>query len=238
MTVDEIPENTVLPIDRVEVRVVPGVLDYAQKNKAAIERNWRNEFSANPNLFNGELYLAPQAHVVDGALRADFVRSLYQTLLYWRRDPAKIRPWHIFGVGVVVSSDNRLIAARMAAHNAGGGRIYFPAGSIDDNDIIDGVVDYDGNNRREVQEETGLDLSHAEPEAKIHLVTGNRSIALFRRYRFAEDAATLIARIEAHLAGQDEPELDHIIEVSGPGQMGEATPSYVRAFADWHFSEA
>ncbi|KXF76876.1 NUDIX hydrolase [Paramesorhizobium deserti] len=233
---DETPENTVFPIDRVEVRVVPGALDYAVKNKAAIERNWHEEVSANPNLFNGELYLAPHAHIGDGTLRADFVRSLYETLLYWRRDPETVRPWHIFGVGVVVSSDNRLIAARMAAHNAGGGRIYFPAGSIDDNDIVDGVVDYDRNNRREVQEETGLDLSHAEQEAKIHLVTGNRSIALFRRYRFTDDAATLIARIEAHLAGQDDPELDRIIEVSGPGQMGEATPSYVRAFADWHFS--
>ncbi|MBB2971048.1 8-oxo-dGTP pyrophosphatase MutT (NUDIX family) [Mesorhizobium sp. RMAD-H1] len=238
MTVDAIPENTVVAIDRVEVRVVPGVLDYAAKNKTAIERNWRDEIAANPNLFNGELYLAPRVHIEDGVLHADFVRSRYETLLYWRRDPEPIRPWHIFGVGVVVSSDNRLIAARMAASNAGGGRIYFPAGSIDDNDIAGGLVDYDANNRREVQEETGLDLSHAEQEAKIHLVTGNRSIALFRRYRFGEDAATLIARIEAHLAGQDEPELDRIIEVSGPGQMGEATPSYVRAFADWHFSEA
>ncbi|PRD45135.1 NUDIX hydrolase [Phyllobacterium phragmitis] len=235
---DGIPENTVIPIDRVEVRVVPGALDYAIANKAAIERNWRDELAANPNLFNGEFYFAPQASIGDGVLRADFVRTLYETLLYWRRDPQEIRPWHIFGVGVVVSADNHLIAARMAARNAGGGRIYFPAGSIDDNDIADGMVDYDSNSRREVHEETGLDLSHARQETKIHLVTGNRSIALFRRYRFAEDAATLIGRIEDHLAGQDDPELDQIIKVTGPGQMGEATPSYVKAFADWHFNDA
>ncbi|RCS25879.1 NUDIX hydrolase [Phyllobacterium salinisoli] len=235
---DDIPENTVVSIDRVEVRVVPGVLDYAIGNKAAIEQNWRNELAANPGLFNGELYLAPKAYIENGVLHAGFIRSRYETLLFWRRDPRMFRPWHIFSVGVVVSADNRLIAARMAMHNASGGRIYFPAGSIDDNDIADGMVDYDANNRREVQEETGLDLSHARPEAKIHLVTGNRSIALFRRYRFVDDAATLICRIREHLAGQDDPELDQIIEVSGPGQMGEATPSYVRAFADWHFSEA
>ncbi|PYE90092.1 NUDIX hydrolase [Phyllobacterium leguminum] len=232
---DKIPENTVFSIDGVDVRVVPGELDYASANKTAIARNWEGELVAKPGLFNGELYLAPDARLGEGVLRADFVRSRYETLLYWRNDPQKIRPWHIFSVGVIVSSDNRLIAARMAANNAGGGRIYFPAGSIDDDDIIGGVVDYDGNSRREVLEETGLDLFGAEREDKIHLVTANRSIALFRRYHFQENAAALTGQIREHMAAQAAPELDEIIEVSGPGQMGEATPSYVRAFADWHF---
>lgn len=232
---DEIPENTIIPIDHAEVRVVPGELHYAIANKVAIARNWQSALAANPSLFNGELYLAPQARIEAGVLRADFIRSRYETLLHWRHDSQKTRPWHIFSVGVVVSADNRLIAARMAAKTAVGGRIYFPAGSIDDNDIADGLVDYDGNSRREVREETGLDLVVAQREDKIHLVTANRSIALFRRYRFEDNAVTLVERIREHLSAQAEPELDEIIEVSGPGQMGEATPSYVRAFADWHF---
>jgi 8-oxo-dGTP pyrophosphatase MutT (NUDIX family) len=232
---DEIPENEIIPINRADVRVIAGQLDYAVVNKTAIAANWRRQVSAKPSLFNGGIYLAPHACVEDGILRAEFIRTHYETLLYWVQDPQRNRPWHIFAVGVVVSADNRLIAARMAARTAVGGRVYFPAGSIDDSDIVNGVADFDGNSRREVMEETGLDLSEAEREDKIHLVTANRSIALFRRYRFAQDAAVLTGRIKEHLAHQNEPELDHIIEISGAGQMGDATPSFVRAFADWHF---
>ncbi|GGA99833.1 hypothetical protein GCM10011491_30120 [Brucella endophytica] len=234
----DIPQNTVITIDGVDVRVVPGELDYALSNKTAIAENWQQEIAANPSLFNGALYLAPEARLEDGILRADFVRTLYETLLYWRYDPLKTRPWHIFGIGVVVSADNRLIAGRMAARTAGGGRIYFPAGSIDDDDVAEGRVDYEGNAWREVQEETGLDLSQAAAEKKIHLVTANRSIALFRRYYFPQNAAVLVERIRQYLKADNDPELDAVMEISGPGQMGEATPSYVRAFADWHFNEA
>ncbi|WP_420962779.1 NUDIX hydrolase [Brucella sp. IR073] len=235
---NDIPENIVITIDGVDVRVVPGELDYAVANGAAIAENWQRQLADKPSLFNGGVYLAPQARLDDGVLRAEFIRTHYETLLYWTRDPSKTRPWHIFGIGVVVSADNRLIAGRMAARTAGGGRIYFPAGSIDDDDIAGGRANYARNAWREVMEETGLDLSRAEPEEKIHLVTANRSIALFRRYYFSEKAAVLVERIGQYLRAESDPELDAVIEISEPGQMGEATPSYVRAFADWHFNGA
>lgn len=230
-------ENTVHVIDGADVRVLPGPLGYRERNEAAIADNWQRERAANPTLFDGEIYLAEEAVLENGVLRAGFQRTSFATLMYWRRDAERVRPWHIFGVGVIVSGEGHLIAARMGAQNAVAGRVYFPAGSIDDNDIDGGRVDYDANMRREVGEETGLDLADAKAEATLNLVTGNRSIALFRRYRFDAPAAELVARIECHLAQEAEPELAAIIPVTGAGMMGEATPSYVKAFADWHFSE-
>lgn len=87
----------------------------------------------------------------------------------------------------------------------------------------------------EVFEETGINLGDARGGSKTHLVTADGSIALFRRHYFDLSTTELLKRIEANLAAQAEPELSEIIPVKQAGAMGQATPSYVRAFADWHF---
>ncbi|MEN5276461.1 NUDIX domain-containing protein [Brucella sp. TWI432] len=230
-----VKENTVYVMDRVDVRVLPGALSYSEANRQAIAANWHRAVAANPMLFDGEIYLAPQAHFDEGVLEAGFRRTSFATLMYWRHDRASQRPWHIFGVGVIVSAEGHLIAARMGAHNAVAGRVYFPAGSIDDNDIVGDRADYEANMAREVREETGLDLGKAKAEPKFHLVTADGSIALFRRYYFDLSTAEILEQIEANLAAQTQPELSEIIPITKAGMMGQATPSYVRAFADWHF---
>lgn len=228
-------ENMVYVMDRVDVRVLPGALSYSEENRQAIAANWQKAAAANPTLFDGEIYLAPQAHLNGGVLEAGFRRTSFATLMYWRDDRTSERPWHIFGVGVIVSAEGHLIAARMSAHNAVAGRVYFPAGSIDDKDIVGDRADYEANTAREVREETGLDLGKAKAEPNIHLVTADRSIALFRRYYFDLSTAEILRQIEANLAAQAQPELSEIIPVTKAGMMGQATPSYVRTFADWHF---
>lgn len=233
---EHVRENTVHIIDRADVRVLPGPLPYAMENREVIASNWTRERAANPTLFDGEFYLAPHAELTGGQFKAGFKRTSFATLMHWRRDVSQERPWHIFGIGVIVSSEGHLIAGRMSVQNAGAGRVYFPAGSIDDNDIVDGYVDYDANRWREVQEETGLDLRDARAEQQINLVTGNRSIALFRRYYFDAPSAELVSGIEQHLSEEAEPELSEIIPVKAVSTMGEDTPTYVRAFADWHFN--
>ncbi|ENQ97853.1 NUDIX hydrolase [Brucella melitensis] len=175
---EQVEENRVHVISRADVLVLPGPLPYAEGNRASIAENWARECAANPTLFDGEVYLAPEATLKDGVLQAGFKRTRFATLMHWRRDPSPIRPWHIFSVGVIVSGEGHLIAARMGQQNAVAGKVYFPAGSIDDNDIFDARVDYDANCRREVREETGIDLADARAETQINLVTGNRSIAL------------------------------------------------------------
>lgn len=231
----QVKENTVYEIERVDVRVLPGPLSYAEVNKLAIVANWKKAVAANPTLFDGEIYLAPEADLDGHAFKASFRRTSFATLMYWRDDRASEKPWHIFGVGIMVSAEGDLIAARMSAHNAVAGRVYFPAGSIDDHDIVDGRADYEANMAREVFEETGIDLGGANAEPKTHLVTADGSIALFRRYYFDLSTVELLKRIENNISKQAEPELSEIIPVQRVGAMGNATPSYVRAFADWHF---
>ena len=230
-----VKENTIYEIDRVDVRVLPGLLSYTETNKPVIAANWKKAVTANPTLFDGEIYLAPEARLDERVFKACFRRTSFATLMYWRDDHTSQKPWHVFGVGIMVSVEGHLIAARMSTHNAVAGRIYFPAGSIDDHDIVGDRADYEANMTREVFEETGIDLGDAKVEPKTHLVTANGSIALYRRYYFDVPTAELLKQIEDNIAKQAEPELAEIIPVTRAGAMGEATPSYVRAFADWHF---
>jgi 8-oxo-dGTP pyrophosphatase MutT (NUDIX family) len=232
-----IAENQVVAVRGTRVGLGPEPLAYKERNGAAIAANWHRETAANPALYNGPVYLAPQARLTGGMLEATYARCDFATLMYWRSDGSEDRPWHIFGVGVVVSSDNRLIAARMSKRTALAGRVYFPAGSIDEGDIVAGQADYDASMTREVREETGLELGWARPEASLHMVTARHSVALFRRFHFPLPAEQLVAHVRNHIEGQRQPELDEPVVITGQGEMGDNTPTYIRAFADWHFRE-
>jgi 8-oxo-dGTP pyrophosphatase MutT (NUDIX family) len=181
--------------------------------------------------------MAEQAQIDDGIFRATYRRTSFATMMHWKRNASSDKPWHIFGVGVIVSSDNKLIAGHMGATTSVAGRVYFPAGSFDANDLVGEHVDFDGKALREVAEETGLDLAEAVKRDKTqYLVTVGRSIAVFRRYYFSRTADELLAAIRATIASQAEPELDGVCAISAAGEMGEATPRTFSTFADWHFT--
>jgi 8-oxo-dGTP pyrophosphatase MutT (NUDIX family) len=233
-----IPEKTVIPIKSAVVRIDRAPLSYELQHNAEIAANWASATSANPALFNGPFFMAEQAAIIAEGLQARYHRTRFATMMYWKANATSNKPWHIYGVGVIVSNDNRLIAGRMAPSTSAAGRVYFPAGSFDEDDVVDEHVDVDGNMLREVEEETGIKLSEARRrDEDIHLVTVNRNIALFRRHYFDVSADELLEGIRAHIASQDDSELDDITAISAAGQMGEATPLTFRSFADWHFAQ-
>ena len=181
--------------------------------------------------------MAERAGVTGQVFEARYHRTRFATMLHWKANASQAKPWHIFGVGVIVSGDNKLIAGRMGPSTSAAGRIYFPAGSFDEDDVSGDHIDVEGNMLREVEEETGLSLAHAEDrDDGFYLVSINRSIALFRRYYFTAGAAELLDRIHAHIASEDDPELDDVTAIAAAAEMGEATPPTFRAFAGWHFS--
>jgi 8-oxo-dGTP pyrophosphatase MutT (NUDIX family) len=123
----------------------------------------------------------------------------------------------------------------MSEHTANAGHIYFPCGTPDPGDIRDGQVDLDHSVRRELKEETGLDVSEFTADPGWTTVVDGALIAQIKILRSAEDAQTLRARICAHLAREQRPELADIRIVRGVGDFDAAMPGFVTAFLSAYF---
>jgi len=91
-----------------------------------------------------------------------------------------------FGMGALRCADGAFVMGEMAGHTANAGRVYFPAGTPDLDDIDGGMVDIVGSVTREVEEETGL---------RVHAWTG----PLYEVEAVAPDMGWHM-RCEVHLA--------------------------------------
>ncbi len=230
----EIPEGRIVAIDRVSVRLDPSPHLFEIEHAAAIEANWQKEFAANPALFDGRMMMHSELGLDGRTLvgRAHSVR--FATLLYWRRHkPAGAR--HAFAHAALVGSDGALVAVRMGQHTAAAGRVYFSAGSFEASDFPGGMVDVDLNMRREVLEETGIDLAEARPDDGYHLWSGAHGVVVFRRYRLDRPAAELAAAIEAFVAREVEPEITGPVVLTGAGDRPQGLSPHMIPFMQWHF---
>ena len=81
------------------------------------------------------------------------------------------------------AADGAFLLGRMAKHTANAGKVYFPSGTPDPNDVRDGgIVDLDGSVRRELLEETGLISTDAKPGG-WHAVLAGARVALIARWK-------------------------------------------------------
>jgi 8-oxo-dGTP pyrophosphatase MutT (NUDIX family) len=124
----------------------------------------------------------------------------------------------------------------MGPHTFNAGRIYFPCGTPDPDDVVDSKVDLDLSVRRELKEETGLDIAGFQAEPGWTMVVDGPLIALITVLRSTEKATALRARILEHLAREKRPELADIRIVRGLGDIERAMPDFVRAFLTTRFA--
>ena len=96
--------------------------------------------------------------------------------------------------------------------------------------IVDGKVDLDLSLRRELKEETGLDMSGFYAEPGWTMVADGGLIAQIKVLRSNESATFLRERILTHLASEKRPELADIRIVRGPSDFDPAMPCYATAF--------
>ncbi|MDP9836764.1 8-oxo-dGTP pyrophosphatase MutT (NUDIX family) [Neorhizobium huautlense] len=206
------PANPVR-ITGVDLLMQDGAHPLFQENAVAIEENWQAEAHANPHLFNGQMVLQRQLAFDNGIIRGMAHAIPYSTLLWWRKQPTPEGALHLFGFAVLVSSDNAIVAIRMSAHTANPGMVYCAAGSLDLNDIVDGRLDLSGNMRREVREETGLDLDEADADPHFYASHADNRVVVFRFHRFSMTAAEMVARIEIHMPHDAEQEIDGAVVI-------------------------
>jgi 8-oxo-dGTP pyrophosphatase MutT (NUDIX family) len=126
----------------------------------------------------------------------------------------------------------------MAPFTSIAGQWLFPCGTPDPEDISAGMLDLAGSARRELFEETGLDIGTMQVEAGWTLVRDNGFVALIKRVIASENAEDLRARIVRYLAGEAQPEFSEIRIVRGVADVDADTPRFLRAYLAAAWSDA
>lgn len=222
-------------------RLEPGRHPHELAFADEIEAQWLDKRAQNPTLFDGRTILGTGWKIENDVLRLTCREVGYKTLLHWldrygrAHEPRarEARPpdnqIHFFANPVMVGSDGHVIVARMAELTYNAGQVYMPSGSFEPVDFSDGTADLSGNMRREVLEETGLDLAEAREAPSCQVYFGGNFLALFRVYRFEALTDELMARAGAYLAGGGDGELTELFSLA-PGEAHADMPYHARAF--------
>ena len=224
-------------VTALDLTVRPSLWSFAQTRRADIEAHFAREQRANPQLWNGRILLARNPGFTEGQLTADYFETDFASFLAWRDwGFPDSEVFNGFGMGALRSADGAFVLGEMGAHTANDGRIYFPAGTPDLDDIRDGMVDIAGSVTREVAEEVGLHEADYAMEPHWNCVVTGPSIAMIRILHVDMPGEALRARIGTTLARQQQPELCAIHLVRSLGDLTASMPRFVTAFLEAQLS--
>jgi len=205
---------------------------FAEERRAEIDAHFKLKQREKP-VWNGRVLLGRNPVFTAERFSASYFATDFSSFLAWRDwgfpDPAVFNG---FGMGALRCADGVFVLGEMGQHTANAGRVYFPSGTPDLDDINGDSVDIAGSVAREVEEETGLSAADYRAGGHWHCVVAGAAIAIIRVLELGVSGEALRARIEANLAGQAQPELSAIHLVRGKGDLTSAMPRFVTAFLE------
>jgi hypothetical protein len=226
-------------VDRLDLSFTPKPWAFADERRAEIDAHFAEMRRERPAIWNGRVLLLYRQVVAGGTFRGDYLETDFASFMTWRdlgRPLAGVRD--CFGAAALVSADGAVLLGEMGSHTANAGKIYFPCGTPDPNDVVGGKVDLARSIERELKEETGIDIAELTIEPGWTSVVDGALIVQIRTVRSKENAETIRARMLAHLASETQPELTDIHIVRGSSDYKPAMLPFVTAFLDEFFSGA
>jgi 8-oxo-dGTP pyrophosphatase MutT (NUDIX family) len=228
-------EPTQFQVERLELSFRPKPWAFAVEKRGEIDAYFAALQREKPEIWNGRVLLLHHQVVRNGAFRGDYLETDYASFAAWRH-------WgwpdagvcDCFGAAAIATADGAFLLGVMAPHTFNAGSIYFPCGTPGPEDIVNGKVDLEFSLRRELAEETGLDAAELAAEPGWFTVVDGPRIAQIRLLRSRHSAEKLRARVLAHLAREQQPELSDILVVRSPHDFDPAMPSFVTAFLAQH----
>ncbi|MBV8849236.1 MAG: NUDIX hydrolase [Methylobacteriaceae bacterium] len=219
-------------VDAIDIHVEQYDWPFARARARDIDAHWRKLRAARPHLFNGRVFLfrnlqIAEAHLTGSCFEVDF------KVFIAARDfghPDKT-VFNCFAQGALRALDGAFLLGEMAAHTSNAGRIYFPAGTPDTSDAVDGRVDLDLSVMRELTEETGLRPDDIAPAPGWTVVFDHQMVACLKPMRLKLDRAAALAQIAAHISSEEHPELARIHVASSRGDIVAARmPLFIQAY--------
>lgn len=223
----------IFPIDRLALSFAPKAWPFAHERRAEIDAYFAELQRQKPAIWNGRVLLLYRQVVREGVFSGDYLETDYASFAAWRHwGMPKAGVHDCFGAAAVISADGAVLLGVMGTHTANAGWIYFPAGTPDPSDIVDGAVDLERSVARELKEETGLDTSEFAPDPGWTTVLEGGLIVQIKILRSPLAAEELRARMLAHLAAEAEPELADIRVVRNRADFDPAMPRFVTVFLE------
>lgn len=206
---------------------------FADQRRGEIDAHFALQQRAKPSLWNGRVLLGRDPVFAGERLSANYFETDFASFLAWRDwgFPDK-EIFNGFGMGALLTSDGAFVMGEMGQHTSNPGRIYFPSGTPDLDDIRGDTVDIAGSVLRELEEETGLSSADCRADADWHCVYTGPALAMMQILRIDMPGEALRARLEANIARQDDPELAAIHLVRSRADLTAAMPRFVTAFIE------
>lgn len=224
-------------VTQLELRLTPWSWPFADARRAEIEAHFAAKRTEKPKMWNGRVLLGRNPEFSGQRFGADYFESDFAGFLAWRDwgfpDP---EVFNGFGMGALRCADGAFVLGEMGQHTSNAGRVYFPSGTPDLDDIRDGTVDIAGSVARELEEETGLNPADYRADDGWHCVVSGFAIAIIKVLNVDMPGEALRAGIEANLARQAQPELSAIHLVRKTGDFTAAMPRFVTAFLEAQLS--
>lgn len=204
---------------------------FAEARRAEILAHFAELQREKPKMWNGRVLLGRRPAFAGGHFSASYFETDFASFMAWRDwgFPDK-DVFNGFGAGALRCADGAFVVGEMGGHTSTAGRVYFPSGTPDLDDVRDGAVDISGSVVRELEEETGLTPADYRSEPDWHCVHTGEAVAMIRLLHVDMTGEALRARIEANLARQKLPELSAIHLVRGTADFTAAMPTFVTAF--------
>lgn len=224
-------------VTALDLKVESWAWPFATERRAEISAHFAEKQREKPKTWNGRVLLARGADISGGRLSSRYFETDFASFLAWRDWGFPDRAvFNGFGMGALRCSDGAFVLGEMASHTTNAGRVYFPGGTPDPDDIVDGALDIEGSIAREIEEETGLRPADYRPVDRWDCVISGASIAILRVLSVDMTGEALKTRIEANLVRQEHRELAGIHLVRSVGDFSPRMPLFVTAFLEQELS--
>jgi 8-oxo-dGTP pyrophosphatase MutT (NUDIX family) len=223
--------GSVCELSRLDLVYAPQPWPFAVERRTEIDAHFEHARRERAGIWNGQILMMHRHRLDDGVLKGAFLQTDYASFMAWR-------DWgfpetgviNCFSMAALRASDGGWIMGVMGPQTSASGKIYFPAGTPDPGDVVNGMVDLAGSVIREVAEETGLGAGDFVERDGWHCVVDGPRIALMKVLQAHDPAQMLRQRILEYLARETAPELADIRIVRSRRDFDPMMPRFVTTF--------
>lgn len=231
--------TTIIAADRLECCHAPRPWAFDTQRAAQIDAYWDTQTRGNPKLYDGLVLLSRDVRTSAGAqgeivLSMDFFETRFSRFLAWRDFGFPDESvFNCFAMPALRSSDGAFLLGEMAPGHSSAGQLYFPAGTPDMNDVVNGAVDLEGSIIRELAEEAGIEAKRDDLSPAWTIVFHRQQIACMKIIDWPEPAKAILEKVTAYIASEEHPELSAAHMIDRRTQLADPRlPEFMTAFLE------